>query len=230
MAFKLAVLLLACLLVITGCANENMGDLDAFLDRSDMGSHLAFHNARDDLVEDDSIFGHRDDLPIVTVTEFVCGSGEPTSGQPPIFSIPETTLLTDTIAPSPAPGTEQPPVSSGTDGAPSVEPTSAESTETTTGPTAEPTGIEPSSTGQTSSDSTSAGAPTTASPGQTTTLQSSSATSDTPTSADGTGAPTETSDTPSSTSEVPINLGSTQGGMNSFGLVVALTFILLVGL
>ncbi|KAL4873518.1 hypothetical protein BDV12DRAFT_160193 [Aspergillus spectabilis] len=123
MAYKL-VALLACLLVITGYANENVGNFDA-QDVADLEDLLNYHivNAARALEAADII--PRSEVATVTVTETVCGPDGPTSvGTPPIISIPETTLVTGTSQGAPAPTTVQPPVSSGTDSGPSVEPTS----------------------------------------------------------------------------------------------------------
>lgn len=131
----------------------------------------------------------------MTVTEFYCG---PTSsGQPPIISIPETSLVTDTTTFSPVPGTESTPC-----GEPSSEPIGVE-----------PTASEPTSAAPTSDE-------------QTTVVQTVTSTPDPSTSEDSTEAPTESSSSPE---EPPVTDGSTsQARMNNFGLVVALTFALLV--
>ncbi|KAL4753995.1 hypothetical protein BDW72DRAFT_156917 [Aspergillus terricola var. indicus] len=204
MAFKLILLLVACLLVCTGCANEIIGNPESVIHGSNIAGYLGNYKVDVDRARamEGPVLAPRE-VATVTVTETVCGSVGPTSaGDSPIISIPETTLVTDTSGTSSAPSTVQPPdasQSSGADGATSVEPTSA-------------------------------GAPPSPSQGQaTTTLQTSSATSSTSTSADISGAPTATSVSPTSTAAPAANAGFTQGGMSSVVLAVALTFVRVFG-
>ncbi|KAL4743456.1 hypothetical protein BDV11DRAFT_178320 [Aspergillus similis] len=205
MAFKLVLLLVACLLVSTGCANaEIIGKPESVIDGSNIVGHLGNYKVDVDGARamEGPVLAPRE-IATVTVTETVCGPVGPSSaGDSPIISIPETTLATDTSGPFPAPSTVQPPVasqSSGTDSATSVEPTSAE-------------------------------APSSPSQGQaTTTLQTSSATSSTSSSADNSEAPTATSVSPTSTDAPAANAGFTQGGMSSVVLAVALTFVRVFG-
>jgi hypothetical protein len=110
--------------------------------------------------------------------------------------------MTDTYAPVPVPTTEEPPVLSETESAPSDEPTAPTS---------------PTSPG-------SPPAPTVSSGGQTSTLQTS------PSSSDGdNGGPTQTSSSPTNSSAPTANAGFTQGGMESVILALALTLVRLFG-
>ncbi|KAL5050004.1 hypothetical protein BDW71DRAFT_204073 [Aspergillus fruticulosus] len=205
MAFKLVLLLVACLLVFTGCANESVGNPKSIVNGFDPQGHLVNNKADVDRVRvmEGPVLSPRDEVATVTVTETVCGPVGPTSGgDSSISSIPETTLLTDTSGPLPAPSTVQPSISSQSseaDGAPSVEPTSA-------------------------------GAPSSSSHEQTTTtLQTSSATFGTCASADCSEAPTATPVSPTSTAAPTANTGFMQGGMSSVVLAVALTFVRVFG-
>ncbi|KAL4924297.1 uncharacterized protein BDV17DRAFT_218188 [Aspergillus undulatus] len=212
MAFKLVVLLVACLLVVTSWADNNVESLDAGLDETDLEGYTHWYKANENVdAQGATWLVPRAEVATVTVTETVCGpigpdgptsSDNPTGESAPFVSIPETTLVTATgTEPTPAPTTEQPPDVSGTDFPPSA---------------AEPTSVEPTTDG-TSSD------------GQTTTLQTSSSTSGESTSADGSETPTVTSDSPTATDEPPLNVGFRQGGTSSLALAFALTFIRLVG-
>ncbi|KAL4820926.1 hypothetical protein BDW67DRAFT_151557 [Aspergillus spinulosporus] len=204
MDFKLVLLLVACLLVCTGCANAEIRSFESVIDGSDIVGHLG-----KDKVEVDGTCAKKGpvlaprEVTTVTVTETVCGPVGPTSsGDSPTISIPETTLVTDTSGPSSASSPVQPPIasqSSGADGATSVEPTSAEASPSP-------------SQGQ-----------------ATTTLQTSSATSGTSTSANSSEAFTATSVSPTSMDAPAANAGFTQGGMTSVILAVALTFVRLFG-
>ncbi|KAL5002404.1 hypothetical protein BDV10DRAFT_181613 [Aspergillus recurvatus] len=205
MAFKFVLLLIACLLTFTGCANEIVANPESVINGSNLEGHLVNYKVDVDGVraKEGPVLSPRDEVATVTVTETVCGPVGPTSGgDSSIISIPETTLVTDTSGSLPAPSTLQPSVSSqssGPDGATSVEPTSA-------------------------------GAPSSSSHGQaTTSLQTSSATSGTCTSADCSVAPTATSASSSSTAVPTANAGFTQGGISSVVLAVALTFVRVFG-
>ncbi|BCS22763.1 uncharacterized protein APUU_30988A [Aspergillus puulaauensis] len=128
MAYKLSVLLLVCLLVITSYANVKFAHFDAVLDEDDSEGHLNYYDVDKARAMDDHGYFARAEPATVTVTKTVCGPGASEApGDSPIISLPETTLVTDTPAPSPAPTFDQPPASSGTDSAPpSVKPTSTE--------------------------------------------------------------------------------------------------------
>ncbi|KAL4764420.1 uncharacterized protein BDW70DRAFT_110062 [Aspergillus foveolatus] len=204
MAFKLVLLLVACLLVCAGCANEIIGNHESVIDGLNIVGHLG--NDKVDVdgsrAKEGPVLAPRE-VATVTVTETVCGPvGSTSAGGSPIISVPETTLATDTSGPSSAPSAVQPPAtsqSSGADGATSAEPTSAEASPS-------------SSQGQ-----------------ATTTLQTSSAASGTSTSADSSEAPTTTSVSPTSTDAPAANAGFTKGGMSSVILAVALTFVRIFG-
>ncbi|KAL4946146.1 hypothetical protein BDV06DRAFT_218671 [Aspergillus oleicola] len=216
MVFKLALLLVACLLVVTGWADDNAGNLDDALTGADLEGHLSIEDWFK-LYEDVDVAGTKiyRRAATVTVTETVCGPvasdgpSNPTGESAPFVSIPETTLVTATVTePAPVPTTEAP-VVSGTGSAPSdAEPTSVEST-----------GVEPTLDGP-SSD------------GPTTThlhTHTSSPASGETTSADEPEPPTETSDGPSASAEPTLNAGFRQGGTSSLALAFALTFVRLFG-
>ncbi|RDW86313.1 uncharacterized protein DSM5745_02955 [Aspergillus mulundensis] len=203
MAFKLALLLVACLLVFTTCAKEK-GKLDSFLEGFVVEGPVNYYEVDEARAMESSVLARRAEAATVTITETVCGSDGPTSaGEPPIFSIPETTLVTDTDTSGPVPTTVQPPVSSQSSGAGGV------------------TSVEP----------TSAGAPSSSSHGQTTTTlhHTTSSASGTSTSADGSEAPTAISASPTSTAAPTANAGFTRGGMSSVVLALALTFVRIFG-
>ncbi|KAL4800625.1 hypothetical protein BDV19DRAFT_74815 [Aspergillus venezuelensis] len=216
MTFKLVLLLVACLLVVTGWADDNSGNFDIALTGEDLEGHLSIEDWYK-LNEDVDLAGtkiYRRAVATVTVTETVCGpvaSDGPTnpSGESaPFVSIPETTLVTATgTEPAPAPTTETAPAASGTGSAPSdAEPTGIE-----------PTGVEPTSDGPSSDGPT------------TTHHHTSSSTSGESTSADEPEAPTQTSDGPSASAEPTLNAGFRQGGTSSLALAFALTFVRFFG-
>ncbi|KAL6233963.1 hypothetical protein BDW75DRAFT_175284 [Aspergillus navahoensis] len=205
MTFNFVLLLVACLLVFTSCADEIVGNPESVVNEFNLEGHLVNYNVDVDGARamEGPVLSRRDEVATVTITETVCGPVGPTSGGDlPTISMPETTLITDSSGPLPGTPTVQPSASSqssGGGGATSVEPTSA-------------------------------GAPFSSSHGQaTTTLQTSSATSGTSTSADCSEAPTAISVSPPSTAAPTANAGFTQGGMSSVVLAVALTFVRVFG-
>ncbi|KAL4786200.1 hypothetical protein BJX76DRAFT_355433 [Aspergillus varians] len=121
MAYMLVTMLLACLLVITGCANEDVRNLGTVWDEFDLKDHLDNHEVNEARAIKFPIHFPRAALVTVTVTETVCGSGET-----PTISVPETTLVIGTSEPSHVPTFAQPPVSSAESAPSSAEPTSAE--------------------------------------------------------------------------------------------------------
>ncbi|KAL2796807.1 hypothetical protein BJX66DRAFT_122689 [Aspergillus keveii] len=202
MAYNLVVLLFALLLAVTGFAEESARGIDAGFDGFDLEGYSDYEG-NDVRAFVDHILLPRTDLATVTVTETFCGADGPTSlPDSPIISIPETTIMTDTYAPVPVPTTEEPPVLSETESAPSDEPTAPTS---------------PASPG-------SPPAPTVSSGGQTSTLQTSSSSSE-----GDNGGPTQTSSSPINTSAPTANAGFTQGGMESVILALALTLVRLFG-
>ncbi|KAL2842357.1 hypothetical protein BJY01DRAFT_216618 [Aspergillus pseudoustus] len=202
MAYKLMILLVAFLLATTGLAHGNVKGLEAVFDEFSLEGHSDYSaNYVRALV--DHILLPRTELATVTVTETFCDADGPTSlPDSPIFSIPETTVMTDTYAPVPVPTTKGSPISSETGNAPSDE------------PPAPPSPPSPSSPP----------APTTSLGGQTTTLQTISSSS-----GSGNEGPTGASTSPTNTSAPTANAGFTQREMNSVILALALTLVRIFG-
>ncbi|KAL4906018.1 hypothetical protein BDW74DRAFT_137099 [Aspergillus multicolor] len=203
MAFKLVLLLVACLLVLTGFADENVGNLDAFHVGLPVEGPVNYYEVDEARAMEGPVLARRAEATAtVTITETVCGPvGSTYTGEPPIFSIPETTLVTDTDTSGPVPTTVQSPASSQSSGADGV------------------TSVAPTSTGGSSSSHRQT----------TTTLQTSSSASGTSTSVDGSEAPTATSAFPTATAAPSANAGFTQDGISSVVLALALTFVRIFG-